>query len=310
MNFAGAKAVAKWVWTLGILAIIVWFCATRWDRIVQTLEMLPVSTIALAMLAIALAKFGLVLTMRTAAIGAGLPLSLTDSFWIYNTTQLGKYVPGSIWQFVGRVVILKRRGATSATIRDAMLAEHGWVLATAIGLSAVLILIAKPTFFIEWADSMDTSPFLWLALIAGTIGLVFAGGLAFYRGRLLRWIWRMRPPVSALLVLALTWLLLGLSYWITLAPFASVSVPWHYAIGIYCFAYIAGFMVPFAPAGLGIRESILTFAMLPYLPIETSVLLASMNRVLYFAVELIVVLPCLLMNRDGKDSALASGGGG
>ncbi|APH72949.1 lysylphosphatidylglycerol synthase domain-containing protein [Aquibium oceanicum] len=307
MTFATAKTIAKWAWTIAILGIVVWFCVTRWDKIVQTLATLPAGTIALATLAIVLAKFGLVLTMRTAAIGAGLPLSVKDSYWIYNMTQLGKYVPGSIWQFVGRVVILKRRGAPGAKIRDAMLSEHGWVLSTALAISAVLILLAQPHFFLDWADSIDISPWLSLGLVLGVVGFVFAAGLVYYRGRLIRWLWRMRPPPSAILVLAITWLLLGLSYWITLGPFATSPVPWYYAVGIYCFAYIAGFMVPFAPAGLGIRESILTFAMLPYLPIETSVLLASMNRVVYFAAELIVVVPCFFMEREGGSAPEAPG---
>lgn len=307
MSFARTKAIAKWAWTAAILGIVVWFCVTRWDTIEQTLATLPPSTLAAGTLFIVVAKLGLVLTMRTAASGAGLQLSLKDSYWIYNMTQLGKYVPGSIWQFVGRVVILKRRGSPGTQIRDAMLAEHGWVLSTALFLSTALILVAQPRFFLDWTSSMGISPWLWLSVACGTILALLGAGYAYFKSRLLRWLWRMRPPPAAVLVLALTWSMLGLSYWVPLAPFAEKPVPWHYAVGVYCFAYIAGFLVPFAPAGLGIRESILTFAMLPYLPIETSVLLASINRVLYFAAELIVVTPCFFMQRDESGGPAETG---
>lgn len=62
-----------------------------------------------------------------------------------------------------------------------------------------------------------------------------------------------------------------------------------------------------APAGLGVRERILTFAMLPYLPIETSVLLASMSGVVYFAAELIVVVSSFFMEREGGSAPRAPG---
>lgn len=298
MNFQSVKTIAKWAWTAAILALVVWYCVTRADLIAKTLSLLSVEFILLATLAIILAKIGLAITMRAAAAGAGLALSMKDSYWIYNMTQLGKYVPGSIWQLVGRVVILKRRGVPTAQIRDAILAEHAWVVATASFMAAALILLAKPHFFLDWADNVGISPKLVAGVVAAVAAVALVTLFAVFKARFFLWLWRLRPTVPAVLVLFGTWILLGLSLWITLGPFATAQVPWYYVVGIYCFAYVAGFLVPFAPAGLGIRESILTFGLLPYMPVETGLLLASINRVLYFAAEMIVVIPCLFWERD------------
>lgn len=298
MTFGRLKTMAKWAWTAAILALVIWYCATRADLIAKTLSLLSVKLIVLATVLIILAKIGFAVIMRAAATRAGLVLSFKDSYWIYNITQLGKYVPGSIWQFVGRIVILKRKGVPVAQIRDAMLAEHAWVIASASVMAACLIILAKPHFFLDWLDNMRVSPLLVGTLLAAGALATLGLGLMAFRRHFFFWLWRLRPVPSALATLAFIWVLLGVSLWVTLAPFVTVPPPWYYVVGIYCFAYVVGFLVPFAPAGLGIRESILSFGLLPYMPLETSLLLASINRVLYFAAEFIVVIPCLFLDRD------------
>lgn len=299
------KTIAKWGWTLAILAIVVWFCYTRRDMIAQTLSLLSIEMLVLATVCIIMAKFGLTLTMRTAALGAGVPLTLKEAYWIYNVTQLAKYVPGSIWQLVGRVVILKRRGAAVSAIRDAILSEHAWVVSTASIMAVALIFIAKPLFFFELSENVGFSHAYWLWALLAVVALVILGVAAVFRRRLLPWLWKLKPTMLALVVLGLTWVLMGMSYWVTLAPFSSAPIPWYYAVGVYCLAYVAGFLVPFAPAGLGVREVILTFALVPFIPSEVAILLASINRVLYFVAELILVAPCLFWERPDAQAAQA-----
>ncbi|MDI6026609.1 hypothetical protein QBK99_10450 [Corticibacterium sp. UT-5YL-CI-8] len=297
------KTIAKWGWTLAILAIVVWFCVTRREMIVKTMSLLSVEMLVLATVCIILAKVGLTMTMRTAAVGAGVPLTFKEAYWIYNMTQLAKYVPGSIWQLVGRVVILKKRGAAVSAIRDAILSEHAWVVSTASIMAVALIFIAKPMFFLELSNNVGFSEAHWLWALLGLVAVVILGVAAVFRKRLMPWLWKLKPSAPALVVLALTWVLMGMSYWVTLAPFSSSPIPWYYAVGVYCLAYVAGFLVPFAPAGLGVREVILTFALVPFIPSEVAILLASINRVLYFVAELILVAPCLFWERPDAQAA-------
>jgi hypothetical protein len=95
----------------------------------------------------------------------------------------------------------------------------------------------------------------------------------------------------------LAWASLGTSFWITLGPFSEVPVPWIFTIGVYCLAYIAGFLVPFAPAGLGVREGVLALGMAAYLTPEMALLLAALNRGVYLLAEIILVIPCLAWYR-------------
>ena len=67
-----------------------------------------------------------------------------------------------------------------------------------------------------------------------------------------------------------------------------MTPPFAYILGSYCIAYVVGFFVPFAPAGLGVREATIVFAIAPFVGNEIAILLAGINRVLYFAVELLL----------------------
>jgi uncharacterized membrane protein YbhN (UPF0104 family) len=61
-------------------------------------------------------------------------------------------------------------------------------------------------------------------------------------------------------------------------------------VGLYALAYAIGFLVPFAPAGIGIREAILVAGMSTLISTEEAIVLASLNRIIYIILEVGIVL--------------------
>ncbi|MEW8584710.1 MAG: hypothetical protein AB2531_03020, partial [Candidatus Thiodiazotropha sp.] len=94
-------------------------------------------------------------------------------------------------------------------------------------------------------------------------------------------------PLSFITAL-LIWLVLGFAFWITLTPFATAEIGLVYIIGLYAFSYAVGFAVPFAPAGIGIRESVLVLGLAPYLDVNSAIVLAALNRIFYIFIEIIL----------------------
>lgn len=292
MKLARARQVAKWLWMGAILLFVLLYAHDRRDTLAQALGMLSLELWLGASALILVAKLCLVANMRLAGRRFGICLGWRDSYCIYNLTQLAKYIPGSIWQFVGRIVIYRERGAPHATIRDALLAEHFWVVLSALLLAALLIPFGRADFLSTWWSEHGLAPETTRLLLA-TLLLAAVLVLLLPRGRaLLRWLLRVRPPLGALPALLLMWLCLGAALWITLAPFVAAMPSLAFLVGLYAFAYVAGFLVPFAPAGLGVREAVLALGLLPHVGADIALLLAAINRVLYFAVELLVALPC------------------
>lgn len=296
MNLKDLKNIAKWVWMAAVLAFIVFYTISKKDLIAKTFSMLPFETLLGAAVLVLAAKLCLVTNMRTAASHFKIMLGWQDCYCIYNLTQLAKYIPGSIWHFVGRITILRERGVTAQAIRDSLLAEHFWVIVSAVLLAMLLVFTSIQGFFeVELAYVNAKLLSTWVQVAFVLFAVATALTLLFSR-RLLRWLLRLLPPLGALPILLLIWLFLGTSLWVTLTPFVDSMPSILYIIGIYCFAYVAGFLVPFAPAGLGIREAILTFALTPFMGAEVAILLAAVNRIIYFTVEIVVVVFCLRQN--------------
>lgn len=103
------------------------------------------------------------------------------------------------------------------------------------------------------------------------------------------------------------WLSLAASFWLTLLPFTvDRLLPPFFVVGAYCLSWVVGFLVPFAPAGLGVRELVLTLAFAPFLDSQTVVLLAGINRLLYFLLEVLLAMASFLLLRLRKSPVLLS----
>ena len=105
------------------------------------------------------------------------------------------------------------------------------------------------------------------------------------------------PSKIIIFNLLFVWIFFGASLWITIIPFTYYSPPYSFILGIYCIAYIAGFFVPFAPAGLGIREPVLVLGLTLFVNIDIAILLAGINRIVYFGVEVLLGLSTVIKNK-------------
>jgi len=293
INLKCLKNSAKWVWMAAILAFIIFYIISKKELIAETVSMLPLEALLASTALIIAAKLCLVVNMRLAANRFNITLGWKECYCIYNMTQLAKYVPGSIWHFIGRITILRQRGVATQPIRDSLLAEHLWVITSAILLSFLLVFTSIQDFFQAELSYNLSSTLLQLVLVFTCGATVLS--LLFIR-RLSRWLLRLLPPLTALPFLLFIWIFLGASMWVTLQPFVLSMPPILYIIGVYCFAYVAGFLVPFAPAGLGIREVILTFTLTPFMGTDVAILLAAVNRIIYFTVEILLAALCLHQN--------------
>jgi len=297
MSLGQWKAVARWGWVAAVIIFIIYYTATKFVLIKQSVTMLSPATLLIAVCAIILSKLCLSVNMRLAAGKAGLCISIKDSYCIYNLTQLAKYIPGSIWQFFGRIDILRKRGVAPAAIRDSLIIEHVWIIGSAALFGVGLIRCSRPDLIGALINKFGSTNAVHWAVIVFILLFFVLVLFMLIRKKFTYWLFRLLPSVRAVIVLSLTWFFFAIAFWVTLSFFWLAPVPFLYAFGIYCIAWVVGFLVPFAPAGLGVREGILVFAMTPFMPIETAILLAAINRVLCFLSEIIIVIPCVVKRR-------------
>jgi hypothetical protein len=53
------------------------------------------------------------------------------------------------------------------------------------------------------------------------------------------------------------------------------------SVGAFCIAYAAGVVIIVAPAGLGVREGVITFLLSPYLGLTNAIAVAVVTRVIH-----------------------------
>jgi hypothetical protein len=259
-----------------------YFLHRAWPEVRQGLRDMAPALVVLSVALTVMAKLALGENARIAARRCGIGLGYGTALRLYNISQLGKYIPGSIWQFVGRAAAYRSRNAGYAAIRDSLLVESLWVVASAMIVGVALIGMQTADLLRE---SAPAAVLYWLGGLAGAGILLLAGAFVWKRTLLARYLRLAWPGPWLVAVQVVTWALLGSSFWM-LARAAHVDIGAFYATGLFALAFAFGFMVPIAPAGLGIRDGILTLGLLPYTSLQTAVIITIVARLVYLVAEL------------------------
>lgn len=287
--------MAKWAWLACVLVAAGLVIARSWDEITVLLRGLSPAFLAGSVMLTAVAKLFLAENARIAAVRCGVPLGYLQAARLYNLSQLGKYLPGSIWQFVGRAAAYRNLGAGYAQIRDSLLTESLWILAA----SAVVGALLTGPGIVELLTRSLSSALGWWLVGLFAAGLLLVAGLAIYRrSTLVAYLGLLVPPVSAVVIQAAIWGMLGAAFWCLLVASDIQAGIW-FSTGLFATAYAVGFMVPFAPAGLGVRDGILVLGLLPFTATAEAVAIALLARVVYLVVDVALAL--------GPEAALLAG---
>lgn len=216
----------------------------------------------------------------------GPKLPAQDSIPIFMIANLGRYIPGKIWQIAGLAALAKGRGVPPATGAGAAVLGQGIALvaASAIGMGALLT---------------APEPYPTMGLV-GALGVVGLGALAAIP-RMFETIagfWfrlaRSQAPETLRSVHAVRWLglyivnwaLYALAFWLlavsldlggSLVPVASA----------FAAAYVLGYVMVFAPAGLGPREGFLIAFLTPHVGPGPSGMIAVVARLWTTIVEVV-----------------------
>lgn len=256
----------RWLYRAGLIVGAGLLAAQFWAGLrsvqaaeIQVAQPLPLAAgLALIFLANSLQMLAWLVLMR--GLGAALPLG--PAFAGYMLSSLARYLPGGVWGYVSRSQWLNEaygvsygRSASGSVIE--VLGFVASALALAAGLGATRL----------WGMGR-------LALVALAVGLpalfwlapLLARRFAAARpGRIGRWLARLGQGVparhwaAALLLQVMFWVCLGAAL---LAIASALGAPQPggllMAASVYSAAWLAGLLVVFVPAGLGIREAALT----------------------------------------------------
>lgn len=230
----------------------------------------------------------------------GARLDAVECLAVHALSSLGKYLPGSVWPYVGKAVLTRRLGAPSGAVGLAV----GVELVSLIVSGAALGLIAAPPQAVAawgaWAGAR------WPGAAAGAALLA---ALPWLIGWAREWAGAWRGPGGARPQAAATddaaaapaaiaplwlyaahaamiagWLANGLALGALLRGLGAAPPPGlaSYAVTL---GYLAGLLVLFVPVGLGVREAALVWLLAPGVAPAQAAAAALWARLLATAAE-------------------------
>ena len=230
----------------------------------------------------------------------GYSVTHKEAYKVLYLSNLGRYVPGKIWQVLGILYLTRKKGIATEAAGASFVILQMFTIPAAL-LVFALASVIEPRVYIYQIDIFGPGTGY---VVLGVIALLSAA-LILYPGPALRvgnFVLRKlsRPEVSFKLdkIVALKlfvgyfliWVVYGLAFWLFLLAVAGNSQPSVIAaIGVYCAAYQVGYLMLFAPGGFGPRELVLGTLLMPFIgPIAPAV--AIMARLWSILFETIAAL--------------------
>jgi uncharacterized membrane protein YbhN (UPF0104 family) len=283
----------------GLFAWLAWRkLAPEFDKLSGIQIDINVPLLAFSGLFVALAYAVLIGTWRSVitAWGGSLPLGTAARIWFVS--NLGRYVPGKVWAIAAMGALSQRAGVsatvavTSSVYINAINVVAGFAIcllaapdvfpvprsiAIAVGVLAILFVLTPRalTAGVRWAAARMGRDFAIEPLPYATVALTFIG-------------------------CAVGWICYGIAFQLlaggTIGD-ASGATPSF--IALYTSSYLVGFLAPFAPGGVGVRELVMISQADRYalMPTSSVALLAVISRIWITLFELLPGLVLLVMSQ-------------
>ena len=217
----------------------------------------------------------------------GHQLSITKAFRIFYLSNLGRYIPGKIWQLFGILYLTKKEGIPPER------AGASFIFSQMIGIPASLLVFVlaaqiEPKLLVDQVAVLgDKSAYLiTAAMVAVSLVMVLWPQKVLAIGNaVLRKLKRPQAVFALDKKVALTsfvgyfvsWIMYGTAVWLfTRAVTDGAGCSLVAAAGAFIVAYQIGYLALFAPGGFGPRELILGVMLAPFLgPIAPAVAIAA-----------------------------------
>ncbi len=234
----------------------------------------------------------------------GQRLSPVNAFRISALAWMGRYIPGKVWALTAKVYYSITDRKQIAIVGAAISIET--LLFEACGLLLAVIIFL---FYSNIKIMPSSAPLIAGITLAGVLIFIHPKVFCPVINLILRTLRQTEidhsPRYSVILLIMLgyttTFVLWGIAFTIfasSVSPLAFNNLP--FLIAVFAMSWVVGFLILFAPAGIGVRESILTMALQPLIPIPAQILIIVVgSRVLITLAEMLCLLLALSVKHMG-----------
>jgi hypothetical protein len=200
---------------------------------------------------------------------------------VFFQAQLGKYIPGSLWQYAGRTALARSHQMPVRAVAISLPVEF---VGSMLGAAVMSLLI-----------------FGWWGGVAVPLVLLAIGiALRIWRGPPRGGAARVALRATPLYIVA--WPLTGISFWLVgralvEAPLRDMAV----YVGAFAAAWAVGVIAIYAPGGLGVREAVLVAILRSKIGSADALVLAAASRAVLAFVDVVLAgVGALLLRRSAE----------
>ncbi|GAA2989426.1 lysylphosphatidylglycerol synthase transmembrane domain-containing protein [Actinokineospora diospyrosa] len=294
-----------WLRRVLILAVVggaVYYVVTRWNEVWATLATVPWWSAVLSLLAVIAGVVVGAFSWRVVVNDLGSPVTRTRGAQIYLVSQLGKYIPGSVWAYVLQMELGKKVGIPRARMFVSSLVQ--------VGVSVVAMLTLGMIALPKMLDQNPRAVWLYAALPISLVALhpkVMTWGvnlvLRVLRKQPLDHQLRWATIGKTLGLSVLSYVLFGAHLWALATasgtPDLGVLL---LCVGTVAIGLVAGLLFFIVPSGAGARDVLVALALAPTVGITAAAAFAVASRVMFTIAELgSAGVAALLASRHVKD---------
>ncbi len=280
-----ATGVLRALFLAGTLAGIAYALYRLWPDLMSALSSVSWGAVCLsAVLALGFQLTGL-LAWRTTLHALGSPVPLPSAANIYLVSQLGKYVPGSVWAGVAML----RLGQDVAVPRARM--AYSYLLSLAFSLMTGLA-IGVPALIAYEGDyvplAVGTLAVLAVVLLwPRLLNAILDRGLRLARRQRLEQPLRGSDIARIVALYLLAWTFGGLHVWVLALAFGADPLASLFpGIAAFTVASTVGVLVVLAPAGAGVRDVLIALILSPVTGTAAAAAVTVLSRALLTALDL------------------------
>ena len=269
---------------LGLAVRRNWAQIAAYDWDVQPLEL-----VGSVLLLVAAMAWGVFVWHRVIARFEAPGLPLRSLLWIWFLSNLARYIPGKIWQFVGAVQLGRRAGVPASVLLTSLAIHTGLTLVSA----ALVSLLALPGVVHELGAA--GAAFVLVGAASGLLLVhptVLNFGLRLVPERFttegFEWTGSWGDGITLLALSTVAWLIYGSAFALfadSLVPITLEAVP--ALVAANALAFLIGYMFFFSPGGLGAREAALALLLGPIGSLGVAAIIALAFRLWLVAGELV-----------------------
>ncbi len=213
------------------------------------------------------------------------------AFRVFMVSEIARYVPGKIWQYISRIYLAERYQIPPALTLTSAVIELLLIMVAAGGIALANASRVLPQFEQQYRPLFAIGLLAALALVHPRLLQTWSRLLAkFLRQEWIPFDVRYSHLVMLLMASVLTWVLTGLGFAFfvqSLIPSAEGRVV--QLITIYAASWLIGLLAVLVPAGVGVREGAMTVLLATIMPQPTAAVVAIAARLWVTLLEVLLL---------------------